>query len=96
MTDAGLSDGEAPSGFAFWRRLMAWLFPFLTVSSCVAFFMLLAAGAPSITVPFGGGSLSFATVVAIVVLLTNLLTIFVYAWLAGRAEREVARRASTQ
>jgi uncharacterized membrane protein (DUF485 family) len=88
MTDTGLPDGGARSGSAFWRRLTAWLFPFLAVSSCVAFFLLLAAGTRWITVPFAGGSLSFATVVAMFVLLTNLLMIFVYAWLAGRAERE--------
>jgi uncharacterized membrane protein (DUF485 family) len=92
MTDGGLPDEEARSRFALWRRLTAWLFPFLTVSSSVAFFILLAAGSRWITVPFEGGSLSFATVVAMFVLLTNLMTIFVYAWLAERAERDAEQR----
>jgi len=96
MTDAGRAGGAARSGFEFWRRLTAWLFPFLAVSGCVAFFMLLAAGAPWITAAFEGGSLSVATVIAIVVLLTNLVTIFVYAWLARRAEREASKPESSQ
>ena len=71
-----------------WRRLAAWLFPVVTVATCVVFFVLLCAKARWITAPIFDPSLSTATVLAIAILCVILLSIFCYAWLAERVERE--------
>ena len=80
------------SSIACWRRVAAWVFPTITLGTCIAFFVSLAAKAHWLTTPLGGASVSSATVLAIALLLLILLAILAYAWLAERDDRGAATR----